>query len=104
MFNMGFSELLILAAIALIVIGPKQMPEMARMIGRLLNEWKRATSDLKSTLTTDLREDLEHRRKVNAQNANVPPVPPPEPAAGAVPPVPPPDTNPSGRRDSGDKA
>lgn len=51
MFNMGLTEMLLLAAIALIVIGPKQLPEVARVIGRLMNEFKRATSDFTSTLT-----------------------------------------------------
>lgn len=59
---MGFSEMLIVAAIALIVIGPKQLPELARMAGRMLNEWKRATGELKSTLTTDIREDMGPRK------------------------------------------
>lgn len=46
MFNIGFGEMLILAAIALIFIGPKQLPEVARIVGRTLNELKRATEDL----------------------------------------------------------
>ena len=46
MFDIGFSELLLLGAIALIVIGPKQLPEVARAIARLLNELKRATGDI----------------------------------------------------------
>lgn len=43
---MGFTEMLLLAAIALIVIGPKQLPDMARVLGRMINEFRRATSDL----------------------------------------------------------
>lgn len=50
MFNMGFTELIVLAIIALIVIGPKQLPEVARVVGRLLNEFKRATGDLTSSI------------------------------------------------------
>ena len=46
MFNMGLSELLFLAVIALIVVGPKQLPEIARTIAKLLNEFKRATSEI----------------------------------------------------------
>lgn len=61
MFNLGFSELLILGIIALIFIGPKQLPEVARTIGRLLNEWKRATSDFQSTLTEELKSDFSQR-------------------------------------------
>ena len=46
---MGFTEMLVLGAIALLVIGPKQLPEVARVIGRTLNELKRATGDLSNT-------------------------------------------------------
>lgn len=52
MFNLGFSELILLAIIALIFIGPKQLPELARTLGRTLNELKRATGDLKDTFTS----------------------------------------------------
>lgn len=62
MFNIGFSELVILGIIALIFIGPQQLPEVARTVGRLLNEWKRATSDLQSTITNTITEDLEYKR------------------------------------------
>ena len=46
MFNIGFSEFLFIAVIALLVIGPSQLPEVARVVGRLLNELRRATQDL----------------------------------------------------------
>ena len=46
MFNIGFSEFLTIGIIALLVIGPKQLPEVARVVGRLLNELKRATQEL----------------------------------------------------------
>ncbi|MEK7356764.1 MAG: twin-arginine translocase TatA/TatE family subunit, partial [Bdellovibrionota bacterium] len=55
MFDIGFSEMLLLAAIALIAIGPKQLPEVARTVGRLINDLKRATSDLTKTVV-DARE------------------------------------------------
>ena len=51
MFNMGFTELLVLAVIALVVIGPKQLPEVARVLASLINEFKRATSDLTDSIT-----------------------------------------------------
>lgn len=51
MFNLGFTEMIVLGVIALLVIGPKQLPEMARVVGRLLNEFKRATGDIGSQFT-----------------------------------------------------
>jgi sec-independent protein translocase protein TatB len=51
MFDIGFGEMIVIAAIALIAIGPKQLPEVARTIGRLLNELRRATGDLTKNFT-----------------------------------------------------
>ena len=58
MFGLSFTHLLLLGVIALVVLGPEQLPEVARTIARLLNEWKRATSDIQTSLTNTLREDL----------------------------------------------
>lgn len=57
MFDIGFGEMLMLAAIALIAIGPKQLPEVARTIGKLLNELKRATGELTKTVL-DARDSV----------------------------------------------
>lgn len=66
MFNIGFTEMLVLAALALILIGPKQLPEVARTLGRLLNDLKRSTNsftdELKSQVDYDFEEELRKRR------------------------------------------
>jgi sec-independent protein translocase protein TatB len=77
MFNLGFSELLLLGLIALIFIGPSQLPEVARTIGRLINEWKRATSDFQSTITTHLTDEVSQRR-MESQTIEQPHVQTPE--------------------------
>ena len=46
MFGIGFSEMILIGVIALIFIGPQQLPGLARTIGRALNELKRASEDL----------------------------------------------------------
>jgi sec-independent protein translocase protein TatB len=51
MFNLGMSEMILIGIIALIFIGPKQLPEIARTIGRMLNEFKRATEDITTSIT-----------------------------------------------------
>lgn len=51
MFNLGLSEIVLISIIALIFIGPKQLPEIARTIGRALNELKRASEDLTSSIS-----------------------------------------------------
>ena len=50
MFNLGFPELLALGGLALLVIGPKQLPEVAKVVARTLNELKRATKDITGTI------------------------------------------------------
>lgn len=50
MFNVGFSEFLVIGIVALVVIGPKQLPEVARVVGRLIAELKKATQDLSGGL------------------------------------------------------
>ena len=46
MFNLGFIEVVVILSIALVVIGPKQLPELARLVAKLLNEFRRATEDV----------------------------------------------------------
>lgn len=50
MFGIGMPELIIILAVALIVIGPKKLPELAKSLGRALGEFKRAANDLKESI------------------------------------------------------
>jgi Tat protein translocase TatB subunit len=52
MFGIGMPELLLLLAIALIVVGPKKLPELARALGRGIAEFKKTTNELKESLET----------------------------------------------------
>ncbi|WP_300667146.1 twin-arginine translocase TatA/TatE family subunit [Desulfoluna sp.] len=54
MFGMGMPEILLIMAVALIVIGPKKLPELAQTLGKAFGEFRKATSDLKETFTVDL--------------------------------------------------
>lgn len=61
MFGIGASELILILIVALIVIGPHKLPDMAKSLARGLAEFKRAASDLKDTLdVTDLDNDKVH--------------------------------------------
>ncbi len=57
MFGIGMPELLVILAVALIVIGPKKLPELARSLGKAMGEFKRATNELRSAVNLD--EDIE---------------------------------------------
>jgi sec-independent protein translocase protein TatB len=55
MFGIGFPELLLIMALALIVLGPKRLPDLARALGRGLSEFKKATDELKQTFDEEAR-------------------------------------------------
>ena len=57
MGNFGFAELIMIFAVALIVFGPRKLPEIGRTIGGALREFRRATNDLKNTLDEEVRVD-----------------------------------------------
>jgi Tat protein translocase TatB subunit len=53
MFGIGMPELIIIMVVALIVIGPKKLPDLARALGRGMAEFRKATQDIKETLELD---------------------------------------------------
>jgi TatA/E family protein of Tat protein translocase len=58
MFNIGLPELLIIAAIALIVFGPNKLPELAKSLGKAMREFKKATEEVKESFEAETK-DLE---------------------------------------------
>ncbi|MBW1720845.1 MAG: twin-arginine translocase subunit TatB [Deltaproteobacteria bacterium] len=57
MFGIGFPELLIIMVIALVVIGPSKLPDLARALGKGMAEFRKATQEIKESLNLD--EDIE---------------------------------------------
>jgi len=53
MFGIGMPEMILILAVALIVIGPKKLPDLARSLGKAMGEFKKATSDLKESMQID---------------------------------------------------
>jgi sec-independent protein translocase protein TatA len=68
----GFPELAIILVVALIVFGPRKLPELGRSLGKSLAEFKRASNELKSTLEEEIR--IEEQQ--NAKRTTTPPLPP----------------------------
>lgn len=60
--NLGFSEMVFLFLLALIIFGPKKMPEIGRQIGKALNEFKRASNEFKAQIETEIA-NLERETK-----------------------------------------
>jgi sec-independent protein translocase protein TatB len=54
--NLGFPEMLFIFLLALIIFGPKKLPEIGRQIGKALAEFKRASNEFKSQLETEMRQ------------------------------------------------
>src|SRR5437868_5165394 len=52
--NLGFPEMIFIFLLALIVFGPRKLPEIGRQIGRALNEFKRASNEFKSQIESEI--------------------------------------------------
>ena len=63
--SVGVPELIIIFTIALIIFGPRKLPELGKSLGKSLAEFKRASNELKSTLDEEIR--LEERRNDQRQ-------------------------------------
>ena len=62
MFDIGFSELLVIGVVALIVIGPEKLPRVARTVGHLAGRLQRYVSDVKADINREI--ELEELRKM----------------------------------------
>ncbi len=70
--SIGMPEMIIILVIALIIFGPRKLPELGRSLGKSLAEFKRASNELKNTLEEEIRLD-EQRTTIEAQKATTPP-------------------------------
>jgi sec-independent protein translocase protein TatB len=71
MFDIGLQEMVIIGVIALLVFGPSKLPELGRMFGRAMREFRRATDEFRSTVETNLH--------INDYDPVIAPSPAPDP-------------------------
>lgn len=65
MFDVGFTELMVIALVGLIVIGPERMPKVARTVGHLLGRLQRYVGDVKADINREMQ--LEELKKLQSQ-------------------------------------
>jgi Tat protein translocase TatB subunit len=87
MFNIGFPELLLILAVALLVVGPSKLPELARSIGKAFGQFKRVADDVRDTIdqeaaeekTEEIEEEKEEKREIPPQGEESKSHEPPKP-------------------------
>ena len=70
--SIGMPELVIILVIALIIFGPRKLPELGRSLGKSLGEFKKASNELRSTLEEEVRveEQKDQRAKMEAEQTS----------------------------------
>jgi len=69
MFDIGFSELMVIGVVALIVIGPEKLPRMARTVGHLAGRLQRYVSDVKADINREIELDELRKMRDSMQEA-----------------------------------
>ena len=69
MFDIGFSELMVIAVIALVVIGPERLPKVARTLGHLAGRLQRYVSDVKADINREIELDELRKMRDSMQQA-----------------------------------
>ncbi|GGX39674.1 Sec-independent protein translocase protein TatB [Saccharospirillum salsuginis] len=72
MFDIGFAELMVLAVLALVVVGPERLPVVARSVGRTVGQVKRYVRDLQWQLESEVRGDKKHDPSVMSDEVEPP--------------------------------
>jgi TatA/E family protein of Tat protein translocase len=90
--SIGFPEMIFILLLALLIFGPRRLPEIGKSLGKALGEFRRATTDLKRTFNTEMALDEEPPvRTIEHPAARVEPASTVPTSAPAAPPAPAPD-------------
>src|SRR5580765_3767709 len=65
--SLGMPELIVIFVIALVVFGPRKLPELGRSLGRGIAEFKKATNELQNTLEQEIDADLARTKAAEAE-------------------------------------
>jgi sec-independent protein translocase protein TatB len=60
MFGIGTTEILVILLIALLILGPKEIPKIARTLGRTMREFQRAKDELRHTINSEIDDEEEN--------------------------------------------
>ena len=67
MFGIGGTELLVILVVALIVLGPKSVPQIARTLGKAMGEFRKVSTEFQRTLNTEIELEEHEKRKQEAE-------------------------------------
>ena len=71
MFGIGMPELIVIFIVALLVFGPKKLPELGKSLGRGLAEFKRATEEIKNEISSEVHEIEKQAADLKSQAADL---------------------------------
>ena len=81
--TLGMPELIVIFVIALLVFGPRKLPELGRSLGRGIAEFKKATNDLQTSLEHEIRAEEQRSAPETSEVAPAPTVPHADPTPSA---------------------